>query len=283
MIRNGIMGTVSNNVQVRPTLWLVVGACLALGLLSCGGGKQSGGSLSIAFATAPLAPPTSLGLGTVGSFAAVVTGDPGSQGVNWTVACTPGIAPGSTCGTITAHTATGYPATYTTPAGTSNLAGSIPVGGTVTVTAASTADPSKSVTATIAITQQPPVSIAFNTAPPLSMLTGATAKVIAYVGNDSTAAGADLSLSCGSTVAGACGLIIPAHTNGTIGGAAVYTAPLAIPPDGGVTITAVATATETQSAPVTVRQLSPSRKRSSRLRCRSLLLQIYPPALLQIS
>jgi hypothetical protein len=169
--------------------------------------------------------------------------------VNWAVTCTPGTYNGASCGTITPHTASGYPAAYAAP-GPLNQADAIPVGGTVTVTAASTADPSQNVSATIQITAEPVISVAFNQAPPASMLTGATADVVVYVSDDPTNAGADLSLTCGSP--GACGSIIPAHSDGTVASPAVYTAPLAIPLGGTVTITAVSTATETQSAPATV-------------------------------
>lgn len=248
MSRYGIMRTESDQAGVGPVLWLVAAVCLLLLSLSCGGG-HSGSSPSIAFAAVPLAPPASLGLTEVVSVAAVVSGNSGAQGVNWAVTCTPGTYNGAGCGTITAHTASGYPATYAAP-GPLNQANAIPVGGTVTVTATSTADPTQNVSATIQITAEPLVSVAFNQAPPASMLTGATANVVVYVSNDSTNAGADLSLTCGSP--GACGSIIPAHTAGTVTSPAVYTAPLAIPLGGTVTITAVSTATETQSVPATV-------------------------------
>ena len=246
MSRNGII--LINKVGFALVVWLVAAVGLMLAAVNCGGGP-SGNSASITFAAGPLAPPASLGLTQVVSVAAVVGGSSAAQGVNWTVTCTPGTYNGASCGTITPHTASGYPATYTAP-GPLNQADAVPAGGTVMVTAASTADPNQSVSASIQITPQPPISIAFNKAPPASMLTGATANVIVYVSNDSTNAGADLSLTCGSP--GACGSIVPAHTDGTVSGAAVYTAPLIIPADGAVTITAVSTATETQSAPATV-------------------------------
>lgn len=250
MISNGILGTGSARVQLRPIVWVAAGVCLALGSLSCGGGGHSS-SVSVTFAAAPLAPPTSIGLDTTVSFAAIVTGDSSAQGVNWTVACTPGAGATATCGTINSHTASGYPTTYTMPAGEDD---DIPVGGTVTVTAASSADPSQSINATIQITAQPPISIGFNTPPPASMKTGATANVIVYVSNDPKNAGADLTLACGSP--GACGSIIPSHTSGTVTGFAVYTAPLVAPTDGTVTITAASTAdpTQTVSAIVTINQ-----------------------------
>jgi hypothetical protein len=245
----GIMLTKSDQVRIAPILGLVAAVCLQLAFLGCSGGSHSGASPSIAFAALPLAPPASLGLGTTVSVAAIVSSDPGAQGVNWTVTCTPGTYQGADCGTITAHTASGYPTTYAAP-GPLNTPSAIPAGGTVTITAASTTDPSQTISATIQITAQPPISIAFNQAPPASMLTGASANVIVYVGNDSTNAGADLSLTCGSP--GACGSIVPAHTAGTVTSPAVYTAPLAVPVGGTVTITAVSTATATQSVPATV-------------------------------
>jgi hypothetical protein len=86
------------------------------------------------------------------------------------------------------------------------------------------------------------------------MLTGATANLIVVVSNDSTGAGDDLSLSCGTT--NGCGTIVPAHTDGTVSSFAVYTAPDIIPADGSVTITAASTAAPSQtiSATVTIKQ-----------------------------
>jgi len=128
-------------------------------------------------------------------------------------------------------------------------ANSVPVGGTVTVTAASTANPSQSVSATIQITV-PQTSVAFNQAPPASMLTGATANVVVYASNDPINKGVDLSLDCGSS--GGCGSIVPAHTDGTVSSFATYTAPLVVPLVNPVTITATSTADPTQSAVTTV-------------------------------
>jgi hypothetical protein len=73
----------SNNLKIHSIFGLLAGVCLAMGSLSCGGG--SSGSVGIAFAAGALAPPSSLALSGVSSFAAIVTGDPGAQGVDWTV------------------------------------------------------------------------------------------------------------------------------------------------------------------------------------------------------
>ena len=239
---------IGRNLRVRPVLLLVAGTCLVLGSLSCGGAGHPGSSVVIAFAPVPLAPPTSMALSTIASFAAVVSGDPQAQGVNWTVSCTPAAAPEASCGTITSHTASGYPTTYTAPFNYDGL--TVPVGGTVTITAAATADPGQSVSATVQITVEPPISVGFNQTPPLSMLTGATANVVVFVANDPSNAGDDLSLDCGSP--GACGTIIPAHTAGTVNSFAVYTAPDEVPVGTTVTLTAASTAQPSQTATATI-------------------------------
>jgi len=238
-----------NNLKNYSIFWLVAGVCLAMGLMSCGGGSSH--SVGITFAGGALAPPTTLALSGVSSFAAIVTGDPDAQGVNWTVTCVPAPIPQGSCGTVTGHTASGYPTTYYAPIDYDEQ--TVPVNGTVTITAASSADPTETVSVTIQVTATPVISVGFNEAPPASMLTGATATLVAIVSNDSSNAGADFTLSCGSNL---CGTVVPAHTSGIIGGFTVYTAPDIVPPDGAVTITAASTAdpTQTVSATVTIKQ-----------------------------
>jgi hypothetical protein len=244
-----------NNLKTYSILGLLVGVCLAVGSLSCGGGSPgSSGSVAIAFATGTLAPPSSLALSGTSSFAAIVTGDPSALGVNWTVTCVPAPIPQGSCGTITEHTASGYPTTYFAPFNYDEQ--TVPVNGTVTITGASSANPSQTVSATIQVTPTPPISVGFNEAPPASMLTGATANLVAVVLNDSSNAGADFTLTCGGT--NSCGTIVPAHTSGIVGAFTVYTAPDIVPADGTVTITAASTAdpTQTVSATVTIKQAS---------------------------
>jgi hypothetical protein len=235
-----------NYFRINSLIALLSAVCLVLGSLSCGGGSGSGSGIT--FAGGTLAPPPSLGLSEIASFAAVVSGDSNSQGVDWTVTCVPAPIPQGSCGTITPHTASGYPTNYTAPLNYDEQ--TVPVGGTVTITAASSADSSQTVTTTIQITPLPPISVGFNEAPPASMLTGATANLVIVVNNDSTNAGDDLTLSCGG--ANACGTVVPAHTDGTIYSFAVYTAPDVVPPNGAVTITAASTANPSQTASVTV-------------------------------
>lgn len=239
-----------NYCGISSMVALLVGLGLTMGSLSCS--SSGSNNVAISFAAGTLAPPTSLGLSAITNFAAVVTGDPQSQGVNWAVTCTPAPIPQGTCGTITEHTASGYPTTYSAPVNFDQQ--TVPVGGTVTITATSTADSSKSINVTIQITPTPAISVGFNVAPPLSMSTGATANLVVVVSNDTSNAGADLTLSCGTP--NGCGTIVPAHTNGTVSGFTLFTAPDVVPADGSVTITVASTAdpTQTISAVVTIKQ-----------------------------
>jgi hypothetical protein len=83
-----------------------------------------------------------MNVGATAHIAATVTNDSSNEGVDWS--CTPVAA----CGTFNpSHTNTNVDTAYTAPA-------TVPSGGTVTVTATSTADPTKSVTSSpITITQ----------------------------------------------------------------------------------------------------------------------------------
>jgi hypothetical protein len=98
----------------------------------------SAAGISVAFDSVP---PASLALNTPVNLSATVTGDSANAGVDWKVTClTAGL-----CGSFSsAHTASGGSTTYTAPP-------SIPAGGTVTITASSTANPSGSVSANVTI------------------------------------------------------------------------------------------------------------------------------------
>jgi len=94
------------------------------------------------------------------------------------------------------------------------------------------------------------ITVAFTTAPPTSLNTGATASMVATVTNDSSNEGVDW--SCSPT--GSCGSFNPAHT--ASGAATTFTAPAAA---GSVTITAICTArpSTTVSANVTINATAP--------------------------
>src|ERR1700683_4204167 len=140
-----------NNLKSYSTFGLLAGVCLAMGWMGCGGGGS--GSAGITFGGGALGPPSTLALAGVSSFAAIVTGDPDAQGVNWTVTCIPAPIPQGSCGAVTEHTASGYPTTYYAPVNYDEQ--TVPVNGTVTITAASSANPSASVSTTIQVTAAP--------------------------------------------------------------------------------------------------------------------------------
>ena len=79
--------------------------------------------------------------GTSTTLSANVANDPSNAGVDWSLSC----ASTGACGTITPHTASGMPATYSAP-------NAVPTGNIVTVTATSTADPTVSNSVTLTIT-----------------------------------------------------------------------------------------------------------------------------------
>ena len=112
-------------------------ALLAVFLSACGGGGGSSSPIQVAFAP-PL--PTAIQVGNTASLSATVTNDGSASGVNWAVTCS-----GSDCGSFNpTHTASDVQTTYTPPA-------SVPGGGSVTITATSVADGSKSASGTVTI------------------------------------------------------------------------------------------------------------------------------------
>jgi hypothetical protein len=160
------------------------------------------------------------------SLAAVVTNDPSSAGVDWTLSCDT-----SNCGTISGHTASGGAATF-------NNTSTVAVGGTITITAKSTADPTKSASATATVVATAPTTVTMSTTSPLpaTIEAGAQATLAAAASPDTGSAGVNWTATCGS--AGACGTfnLSPAHTasNGKI----IYTAPQTVPTGSVVTIVA---------------------------------------------
>jgi hypothetical protein len=96
------------------------------------------------------------------------------------------------------------------------------------------------------------ISLSFQTAPPTTLQVNATTSITAVVANDSTNAGVDWSVTCGS--AGACGSFNPTHT--ASGSPTTYTAPSAVPSGNTVTVTGTSTADPTKflSASISIGQ-----------------------------
>ncbi len=180
-------------------------------------------------------PPASFPSGGSVSVAASVTGDPSNSGIDWKASCG-GID--CTSGFTSSHSAPGISTTFIIPIPSASYP-SI-VGSIVVVTAFATADHNFSATASFMVTA--PISISITEQPPSTLLTNATATVIAVVTNDTTNSGVTWSVSCANTP---CGSIVPTHT--ASGAAATFTAPPTVPapnpaPNPVVTITATATA-----------------------------------------
>lgn len=109
-------------------------------LIACGSGSHGGGGnnpISVALSGTV---PTSLTENATASLTATVTNDSAAKGVTWSC------APSGACGSFNpTSTASAAATTYTAPA-------AIPTGGSVTVTATSVTDATKSASATITIT-----------------------------------------------------------------------------------------------------------------------------------
>jgi len=177
------------------------------------------------------------------SFTATLTNDVLPKGADWSLSCgTPG-----NCGTFNgstatvAHSSSGVAVKYSAPS-------TIPSGGgTVTITATSTIEPTQSYSATITITAATPILVTMTTQPSATSAAGAQVTLTATVANDPNNLGVNWTASCGSAVAGACGTFGSASTSGSGASTAysiTYIAPSTVPADGGVvTITASSAAT----------------------------------------
>jgi len=183
-------------------------------------------AITIAFSSTPV---SSLQAGQQASFSVLVANDTANAGAAWTMKCA-----ASDCGSFS--NASGASTTYTAP--------NTPPSGPVTITATANSDSTVSVSTDVTITALPAISI--NVSPTAftvgAALSGETANLIATVGNDTTNAGVDWSVSCTSTL-GNCGSITPSSS--ASGASVTYSAPPVVPTGGTVTITATAKATET--------------------------------------
>jgi len=166
-------------------------------------------------------------------FTASVLDDTTNAGVLWTLSgtgCT-----GDGCGTLSAQSSqSGVPITYTAPA-------TVPNGVTVTLTATSVADPTKSAMAVVTITSSIQVSIT-----PTGFVgvdVGTTLQLTASVSNDADNRGVTWTLSGAGCSGASCGTISPTG---------LYTAPLTAPVQPAVTVTAASVTDYTKSASATV-------------------------------
>jgi hypothetical protein len=144
------------------------------------------------------------------------------------------------CGSFSASNELGA-VVYTAPS-------TVPSGGTVTITATSVADTTKSVSATITIVPPIPISVAFPSAMPASLQIEAVVSLRALITNDTSAnPQVKWMVTCGSA---GCGSFNPTTT--TSEAATTYTAPSAIPTGNTVTVTATSVTDPTKSASASI-------------------------------
>lgn len=216
-------------------------AILAVGTSGCSGGSAStppppsqpattgSPAISVSLSGAPAA----VDEGATAQLTAMVANDGANKGVTWTVSCS-----AAACGGVSpSSTASGAPTTYTPP---SSLANNL----TVTLTAASVADATKSASLTITV---PAISVSIN--PNTAIVQpGATGQFTATVNNDPANSEAVWAVTCSSPP---CGSVSPTTT--ARGTATTYTAPSSIPQDGlKVTLTATAVNDTSKAASATI-------------------------------
>ena len=234
-------GTLVSNVYAAPAAIPPGGGYVTL-TVTASADKTKSASATIQITAPPVTVtfsqvPSTVPAGSTASVTATVANDPSNKGVSWSVSCG-----SSDCGSFNpAATASGTATTYTAPV-------TPPTGSTVTIKATSVASSSASVTSIVTITAPQAVSISYTSPPPSSLQTGAQASIIAMVVNDTSNAGVDWSVTCGSGST-SCGTFSLTHT--VSGGATTFTAPLTSPSGGSITITATATATDKSSSPAT--------------------------------
>jgi hypothetical protein len=203
-------------------------------------------------------PPASMPAGALVLLGAAVAGDPANLGVDWTAKCNTANGP-VTCSSSGLHSAAGGTVSFVVPQ-TITVPGTVQsqslIGTSITVTGYATADHNFSASSTFTVTA--PITISITQEPPATMLTNATASVIAVVTNDTTNAGVTWLAECQNAP---CGTITP--TQSASGAVATFTAPPVVPspnppPGLQVRITAYATAggTSVQST-VTVNIVAP--------------------------
>lgn len=253
-ITNGACGTLApthtaggaTTTYTAPSV-VPIGTTVTISATVTSNASQSS-SVSLTIISAPLslsfvpgfAGPSSLDVNTTAKLIVTVTNDSSNAGVLWTATCGSAACgsfnPAQTSGTSLLGT------TYTAPS-------AVPAGGTVTLTATSVTDTTKSVSSTVTITKPPAASaISVSVTPSALAVTnsgsGRTAHPVAVVLNDSAAAGVDWSLSCTN-----CGSITSHTSSGT---AATFLASSSPAVGSTITIKATSTSDSTKTATATV-------------------------------
>jgi hypothetical protein len=222
-----------------PLLQILLFAVLTMSNFGCGSSSSSAAPPPPPAISVTVSPTSAtVPAGGTQLFTPTAANDSANKGVNWTVSCS-----AASCGVVSpTSTLSGAATTYTAPsaAPANNL--------TVTLTATSVADPTKSMQATITV---PSISVSVS---PSSANVGVNAQhqFIGTVANDpSMSPGITWTLAQNGTACSpACGTIAPAST--VSGALTTYTAPASVPSPATVTITATSATDTTKSASSTV-------------------------------
>jgi hypothetical protein len=225
----------------------LIGIGMIGGLAGCGLGSlppltlptQPSQPISVLFVAIPpatLAVNASATIYAAATYAIGVGGSNANEMVTYAVTC----GSAGACGSFSASDELGA-VVYTAPT-------TVPSGGTVTITATSVADTTKSVSASITIVPSIPISVAFPSATPASLQIEAVVSLRALITNDTSAnPQVKWMVTCGSA---GCGSFNPTTT--TSEAATTYTAPSAIPTGNTVTVTATSVTDPTKSASASI-------------------------------
>jgi len=223
-------------------LAFLLAVMLGAGSSGCGGGSAS--------SPPPPPPPLSVSMspltatvqeGLTQQLTATVNNDPTNQGVTWTVSC--GIASG--CGSLSAMSSlSGAPITYTAFSNTA-----LNNSATLTITATSVADTTKSAAAAVTVPIPPSVTLV-----PAMGLTrvGGSMRLQIEAQAENNVAEVTLGLAGCSGGSAVCGSLVGDGCGGTGFCFTGYLAPAAAPPGGQVTVVATSTIDPTISGTATV-------------------------------
>ncbi len=233
-------------MSLRNLFLILLGIGMMAGLSGCGSGGQTTVTQPPPAVSVTIrgTPPTKLSVNETSLLLAEVLNGSTSL-VNWSVNCGSTGACGSFNPTQTQNGSSNTTTKYTAPS-------AVPSGSTVTITAKSVADPTKSASFTVTITAAPPppITITFTGTVPSSMQVNTQVDLSARVTNDPNSQPfVNWTVSAGS--------IIPNETLTDV--QTVYQAPATIPSSGTVTVTAtsVTDPTKSISAVITILPLNP--------------------------
>ena len=245
---NSTVGTISNGTYTAPFTVPNPAIVTILAAAEANPAKTASAQITIT-APAPIsvnvAPtPASVQASQQQSFTATVTNDSQNLGVKWTLSG-PGCS-GATCGTLSASaSASGAAISYTAPA-------SVPTPASVTLTATSVADSTKSSSAAITVTAPPAIAVVVAPTAANVQAPNGTKSFSATVTNDPQNKGVTWALTGVGCSGASCGTL--SSSTSASGIAITYTAPSSIPSPALVTLTAtsVADGTKSSGAAITV-------------------------------